>query len=169
MFKRLYYYYCAYALKMITTGKTFFKTLNAALYHAQKEVYVSTFKIDLPQGSEFMPLKKTISLLTRQAQKGLDVRIICPGFPQKTTIARQNFPALRRLALAGVKVLSRTGYGTLHAKLFIIDHQILAIGSHNLSKGSCTRNWEMSLFTFEKHLVDDATRYFLTIWDNSKF
>lgn len=153
---------------MITTGKAFFQTLNIYLLQAQKEILLSTFKIDLAQGSEYKPLKKTISLLTKQAQKGVKVKLICPGPPQKRAIAQQNFAAIRHLTMAGVDFRGVSGYATLHAKLCIIDRRILAIGSHNLAKGACSKNWEMSLFTIEEHLVSDATYYFLGIWDKMK-
>ena len=72
-----------------------------------------------------------LACLRLAAKRGVDVRIYTPGVPDKPTIyqlTRSYFPHLLR---AGVRIFSYTP-GFLHAKTWLVDDRIAAVGTVNL-------------------------------------
>ena len=98
-----------------------------------------------------------LSCLRLAAKRGVDVRIYTPGVPDKPTIyqlTRSYFPHLLR---AGVKIYSYTP-GFLHAKTWLVDDRIAAVGTVNLDYRSLYLHFENSVLIYGGAVLDDVRR-----------
>ena len=98
-----------------------------------------------------------LACLRLAAKRGVDVRIYTPGVPDKPTIyqlTRSYFPHLLR---AGVKIYSYTP-GFLHAKTWLVDDRIAAVGTVNLDYRSLYLHFENSVLLYGGAVLDDVRR-----------
>ena len=116
---------------------------------AQKRLYICTPYLILDND--------LLSCLRLAAKRGVDVRIYTPGVPDKPTIyqlTRSYFPHLLR---AGVKIYSYTP-GFLHAKTWLVDDRIAAVGTVNLVYRSLYLHFENSVLLYGGAVLDDVRR-----------
>lgn len=64
-------------------------------------------------------------------EKGIDVRIITPGIPDKKLVFLLTRSYYRQLLEAGVRIYEYTP-GFIHAKSFVCDDEIAVVGTINL-------------------------------------
>ena len=98
-----------------------------------------------------------LACLRLAAKRGVDVRIYTPGVPDKPTIywlTRSYFPHLLR---AGVKIYSYTP-GFLHAKTWLVDDRIAAVGTVNLDYRSLYLHCENSVLIYGGAVLDDVRK-----------
>ena len=98
-----------------------------------------------------------LACLRLAAKRGVDVRIYTPGVPDKPTIyqlTRSYFPHLLR---AGVKIYSYTP-GFLHAKTWLVDDRIAAVGTVNLDYRSLYLHFENSVLIYGGAVLEDVRR-----------
>ena len=116
---------------------------------AQKRLYICTPYLILDND--------LLSCLRLAAKRGVDVRIYTPGVPDKPTIyqlTRSYFPHLLR---AGVKIYSYTP-GFLHAKTWLVDDRIAAVGTVNLDYRSLYLHFENGVLLYGGAVLDDVRR-----------
>ena len=116
---------------------------------AQKRLYICTPYLILDND--------LLSCLRLAAKRGVDVRIYTPGVPDKPTIyqlTRSYFPHLLR---AGVKIYSYTP-GFLHAKTWLVDDRIAAVGTVNLDYRGLYLHFENSVLLYGGAVLDDVRR-----------
>lgn len=102
--------------------------------------------------------------LIEAARRGVQCRVLLNREARRNPVTRYNEKTARHLAPAGVKVkLGRTGKAD-HAKLWIIDKQILVVGSHNMTARSMTCNWEMGAIIWNELAARDAAALFEKRW-----
>ncbi|WP_026660484.1 cardiolipin synthase [Butyrivibrio sp. AC2005] len=89
----------------------------------------------------------------RAARRGLDVRIIMPGIPDKKLVYRLSRSYYEDLLKAGVKIYEYTP-GFVHAKAFISDDKIAGIGTVNLDYRSLFLHFECSSVFYKADIVD---------------
>ena len=98
-----------------------------------------------------------LACLRLAAKRGVDVRVYTPGVPDKPTIyqlTRSYFPHLLR---AGVRIFSYTP-GFLHAKTWLVDDRIAAVGTVNLDYRSLYLHFENSVLIYGGAVLDDVRR-----------
>jgi phosphatidylserine/phosphatidylglycerophosphate/cardiolipin synthase-like enzyme len=79
-------------------------------------------------------------------------------------ITKINSRTAQFLQLAGVKVkFGQIGVAT-HAKMLIIDGRQMVLGSHNVSKGSFTKNQESSIIVEGGEAIRAYKDYFELLW-----
>ena len=121
---------------------------------AQRRLYICTPYLILDND--------LLACLRLAAKRGVDVRIYTPGIPDKPTIywlTRSYFPHLLR---AGVKIFSYTP-GFLHAKTWLVDDRIAAVGTVNLDYRSLYLHFENSALLYGGKVLDDVRRDFAEI------
>ena len=99
--------------------------------------------------------------LCQAAKRGVDVRIVTPGIPDKPTIfrlTRSNFPPLLR---AGIRIYEYTP-GFIHAKSYISDDIFGVVGSVNMDFRSLYLHFECATLLYRteglKELKEDSLR-----------
>lgn len=100
---------------------------------AQKYVYIATPYLIISD-----EMKRALILASK---RGVDVRIVTPGIPDKKlvyTVTRSYYPAL---ASAGIRIFEFTP-GFMHAKLFVSDNKIATVGTINMDFRSLYLHFE---------------------------
>ncbi len=93
-----------------------------------------------------------LTALCLAAKRGIDVRIVTPGIPDKKTIfqlTRSYYPVLLK---AGVRIYEYTP-GFLHAKSFVSDDEVAVVGTINMDYRSLYLHFECGTVFFHNPLV----------------
>jgi len=93
------------------------------------------------------------------AKRGVDVRIITPGIPDKRviyTLTRSYYPSLIR---RGVKIYEYSP-GFCHAKMCVSDDEIATVGTINLDYRSLYHHFENGVFMYNNKAVADIKQDF---------
>ncbi len=83
------------------------------------------------------------SALQMVALRGVDVRIMIPGKPDKYVPWLATFACLGEMEAAGVRIFRYTD-GFLHQKVLVVDDQLAAVGTANLDNRSMRLNFEVT-------------------------
>lgn len=86
-----------------------------------------------------------INSLILAAKRGVDVRIVIPGIPDKKLVYTLSESYVEPLVQGGVKVYKYTP-GFIHAKVFVADDHIATIGTLNLDYRSLYLHFECGLY-----------------------
>ncbi len=96
----------------------------------------------------------------RAGRRGVDVRIIMPGIPDKKMVYRLSRSYYEDLLKAGVRIYEYTP-GFVHAKAFIADDKIAGIGTVNLDYRSLFLHFECSSVFYKADIIDDLKKDYL--------
>lgn len=129
------------------------------LYSAKKYVYITTPYLILDD--------ELMTALRYTAERGVDVRIIMPGIPDKKAVWALSKKHYKPLISAGVKIYEYTP-GFIHAKTFISDDQKAVVGTINLDYRSLYHHFECAAFLFETDCIKDIKKDVKYCLDHSK-
>ena len=93
------------------------------------------------------------------AQRGVDVKLILPGIPDKKaaySLAKSHY---KRLKEAGVKIYEYTP-GFVHAKVFVSDDTKAVVGTINMDYRSLYHHFECATFMYKAACIPDIERDF---------
>lgn len=129
------------------------------LNQAKDYVYITTPYLILDD-----ELKKAFIMA---AKRGVDVRIITPGVPDKKVIFRLTRANYLPLLEAGVKIYEYTP-GFVHAKSFLSDDKIGVVGTINLDYRSLYLHFECGVWMYDVPALADLKVDMLQTMDKSK-
>lgn len=86
-----------------------------------------------------------INALNLAAKRGVDVRIVIPGIPDKKIVYTLSESYVESLVKSGVKVYKYTP-GFVHAKVFVSDDQVATVGTINLDYRSLYLHFECGTY-----------------------
>ncbi len=119
---------------------------------AGKYVYIFT---------PYLILNETLqSAIILAAKRGVDVRIVTPGIPDKKIVFKITRSYYYDLMLAGVKIYEYTP-GFLHAKSFVCDDKVAAVGTINLDYRSLFLHFENGVYLYNTNTVMDIKNDFM--------
>jgi cardiolipin synthase len=88
------------------------------------------------------------------AERGVDVRLILPGIPDKKLVfalAKTHYPSLLK---SGVKIYEyRPGF--VHAKVFVCDDQEAVVGTINLDYRSLYHHFECATYLYKTDCIPE--------------
>ena len=93
------------------------------------------------------------------AQRGVDVKLILPGIPDKKTayaLAKSHYKALIH---AGVRIFEYTP-GFVHAKVFVSDDKKAVVGTINLDYRSLYHHFECATYLYKTDCIPDIEKDF---------
>ncbi len=93
------------------------------------------------------------------AKRGVDVRIITPGIPDKKTVFQMTRSYYAGLARQGVRIFEYTP-GFCHAKLCLCDGELASIGTSNLDYRSLYLHFENNVLLYDCPAIQDMTADF---------
>lgn len=140
--------YCDCPLDKFKVGESVYMDI---LSRAKKYVHIMTPYLILDNELE-MALKFA-------AQRGVDVKLILPGIPDKKAayaLAKSHYPYL---VDAGVKIYEYTP-GFVHAKVFVSDDEKAVVGTINLDYRSLYHHFECAAFIYRSACIADIERDF---------
>lgn len=88
------------------------------------------------------------------AKRGVDVRIVTPGIPDKKPIYRLTRANYKPLLSAGVRIFEYSP-GFIHAKSFVCDDKIGVVGTINLDYRSLFLHFECGTFMYKCSAISD--------------
>jgi len=104
---------------------------------------------------------KMIYAMNMAAKRGVDVRIVTPGVPDKAIVHRVTRSHYGYLLEAGVRIYEYSP-GFLHAKSFVCDDEIAVVGSINLDYRSLYLHFECATLLYKSDTIaeikDDALK-----------
>jgi cardiolipin synthase len=100
-----------------------------------------------------------ISALSLAARRGVDVRIITPGIPDKRLVYSVTRSYYNALAVNGVRIFEYTP-GFCHAKMSVCDDTMATCGTINLDYRSLYHHFENGCFIAGSHVVAEVKRDF---------
>ena len=115
------------------------------LNQAQHYVYIFTPYLIISE--------KMIYALQMAAKRGVDVRIVTPGIPDKKLVFRLTRSYYRFLLSSGVKIYEYTP-GFMHAKSFVCDDIVAAVGTINLDYRSLYLHFECATLIYNTKIID---------------
>lgn len=114
--------------------------------------------------------------LCQAAKRGVDVRMVLPGIPDKKLTYRLTRSYYRPLWQAGVKIYEYSP-GFLHSKSYVCDDEIAMVGTINMDYRSLYLHFECGVLMYKNSAItsikDDALRTFsmsreVHAWDRDK-
>ncbi len=131
---------------------------------ASNELYIDI----LSQAKEYawfftpylMPGEALVDAFVRAAKRGVDVRIIMPGVPDKKLVFRMSRSFYPVLLEAGVKIYEYTP-GFVHAKGCVSDDIVGTVGTVNLDSRSLFLHFENNSLFYRASLLKELKRDFL--------
>lgn len=140
--------YCDSPLDKDNTGESVYMDI---LYNAKRYVHIMTPYLILDN--------EMITALTYAARRGVDVKILMPGIPDKPyafAVAKTFYPELLK---AGVKIYQFQP-GFLHAKSFVADDEKAVVGTINLDYRSLYLHFECAAFFCHMEAVNSVEEDF---------
>ena len=99
------------------------------------------------------------------ARRGVKVRVLMNIEHHTHHLTKVNTRTERILKNAGCEVKMAKVGGRTHAKMIIVDKNILVLGSHNLCKSSLSSNAECSIVLADFPVIKEYIDYFDSLWD----
>ena len=119
------------------------------IYRAEKYVWIFT---------PYLVLDEQIrGALCFAAARGVDVRIVTPGIPDKKTVFRLTRANYAMLLNAGVRVYEYTP-GFIHAKSMLSDDDAAVVGTINLDYRSLYYHFENAVYFTDKQAIADLKK-----------
>ena len=100
-----------------------------------------------------------LNALCFAAQRGVDVKLILPGIPDKAlaySLAKTHYKALTQ---AGVKIYEYTP-GFVHAKVFVSDDAKAVVGTINLDYRSLYHHFECATYMYKTDCIPEIEKDF---------
>ena len=127
----------------------------------QAQDYVYIYTPYLAVGDEML------SAIKLAAKRGVDVRIVLPGIPDKKLVFRLSRSYYAPLLKAGVRVYEYTP-GFLHAKCYVSDDRTAVVGSINMDYRSLYLHFECGVLLMHSSQVAEVRRDILDTISHSR-
>ncbi|MBR0295611.1 MAG: cardiolipin synthase [Bacilli bacterium] len=102
------------------------------------------------------------------AQRGIDVRIITPGIPDKGLVYKMTRSYYMNLAKAGVKIYEYK-YGFVHSKMIIADDHLAVVGTINFDYRSLYHHFENACLFSGYKCLEDIRKDFETMFPKCRY
>jgi cardiolipin synthase len=114
---------------------TIYATYLTAIEHATQRIWLTN--------AYFAPNRQLRKAMIDAAQRGVDVRLIVPGFTDSGLILHASRSSYDELLEGGVRIFEQR-YALLHAKTAVVDTALSMVGSANLDMRSFLHNNEVN-------------------------
>lgn len=95
-----------------------------------------------------------MTALCLAAKRGIDVRIVTPGIPDKKAVFKLTRSYYPQLIKSGVKIYEYTP-GFIHAKVFLCDDEIATVGTINMDYRSLYLHFECGVYLYKNKCIKD--------------
>lgn len=107
------------------------------------------------------------SALTMAAKRGVDVRIVVPGIPDKKIVYELTQSYFEELMDAGVKIYKYTP-GFIHAKSYISDDNVAIVGTINMDYRSLYLHFECGIYMVNNSEIYDIKKDYMDVFEVSR-
>lgn len=124
--------------------REYFTVLLAHLWAAENKIDLAMYLFRETGTPGNKPARIADALITA-AERGVAVRVLLEQSDYNDSLNLENRATAERLRQHGVTVLFDPPTITTHAKLAVIDHRYVFLGSHNFTQSALDRNREFSI------------------------
>ena len=107
-----------------------------------------------------------ISALTLASKRGVDIRIVNPGIPDKKLVNTLTHAYYEDLIKEGVKIYEYKP-GFIHSKVFVCDDKIATVGTLNLDYRSLYLHFECGVYIYEAKVIEQIKKDAVETIENS--
>ena len=129
----------------------FYSTLLTAIYESRKKIQIMT--------PYFVPDRHLMHALNLAVRRGVDVSIVVPRVSNHPFTDLCSSSYFSELYDFKIKVF-RYKHGVCHAKVTLMDDDLILVGSSNMDYRSFFLNFETDLLVRDKKLFEDLTKFF---------
>jgi cardiolipin synthase A/B len=126
------------------TAEAIHRKLFNAITRADRRVWLTT--------PYFIPDRSIMVALMTAAERGVDVRLLLPGWSDHKFVLYAGRSHYLELLAAGARIFEYKR-GMLHAKTMVVDDVWTTIGSANMDRRSFVLNWEANLIALDRLLA----------------
>ena len=108
-----------------------------------------------------------MTALCLASKRGVDVRIITPGIPDKKLVFLLTQSYYQQLLEAGVRIFEYTP-GFIHAKNFVCDDEIAVVGTINLDYRSLYLHFECATWMYQCQAVGQVKEDMTATFEDSR-
>lgn len=108
-----------------------------------------------------------MNALEAAAKRGVEIKIITPGIPDKKLIYAVTRDSYRPLIKAGVQIFEYSK-GFIHAKTVVVDDEICVVGTINFDYRSLVHHFECGCFIVQNTVINEVKKDFLNTLSESK-
>lgn len=127
-------------------------TVLSAITHASSRLWITQ--------AYFAPNDDLLNAMTQAVARGVDVRLILPGFTDSSIVLQATRSTYTQLLHGGVHIFERKD-ALLHAKTLVIDGTVSMIGSANLDMRSFVHNDEADAVIISRDAAQHMEDIFL--------
>jgi phosphatidylserine/phosphatidylglycerophosphate/cardiolipin synthase-like enzyme len=135
-------------------GKEFPKKVIPLIEGAKKSIKIIVFDWRWYPHDPANPVQLFNQALVRAKRRGVDIKVL--------TNMSDIISILNNLGIEARKLTSKN---LLHAKVMIIDDEILIIGSHNYTQSAFTMNLEVSIIIKDQQEISRVINYFNNLYE----
>jgi phosphatidylserine/phosphatidylglycerophosphate/cardiolipin synthase-like enzyme len=135
-------------------GKEFPKKVIPLIEEAKKSIKIIVFDWRWYPHDPANPVQLFNQALVRAKRRGVDIKVL--------TNMSDIISILNNLGIEARKLTSKN---LLHAKVMIIDDEILIIGSHNYTQSAFTMNLEVSIIIKDQQEISRVINYFNNLYE----
>lgn len=139
----------------VTGENVYISILNMA----KKYVYITTPYLIIDS--------EMANALCLAAKRGVDVRIITPGIPDKKTVFQLTRSFYTELIKAGIKIYEYTP-GFVHGKTFVCDDKVATVGTINMDFRSLYLHFECGIYMYDTSCIKNIKEDLLDTMDKSE-
>jgi cardiolipin synthase A/B len=125
--------------------------LLSAITHAERSIHITM--------AYFVPDRQMIDALKRAARRGVEVKVILPGFSDSSLVFHAGRSCYAELLQGGVEIYERHD-ALLHAKTAVIDGVWSTVGSANMDWRSFLHNDEVNAVVLGESFAAEMARIF---------
>jgi phosphatidylserine/phosphatidylglycerophosphate/cardiolipin synthase-like enzyme len=129
------------------------------LSRAQDSIHIVMFSANYQTDPKYIDanVNKLLNQLVSARNRGVDVKVIMDDWPEG------NDKTANYLEKNNIEVTIIDSDGSMHAKLIIIDGEIIVVGSTNWSYHSVDKNNEANVIIKNKRVAEEFEGYFLSL------
>lgn len=148
-------------------GTAYLAKLREVVGSAKHSVDVMQYLWAFYPHEGILPIQQFNQGVLRQIRQGVKYRVLLNVEARGHKLTRLNMQTKELLLNAG----AQCKFGPLsvisHSKIWIIDDDIVILGSHNLTKLSVSKNDECSVMITGRAVASEYRRYFDVLWSRS--
>ncbi len=130
------------------------------LAEAESSIDMALFELKFYKRFPLSPSNQLVEEMIRAHERGLDVRVIVDEFAEDNS-------ALPLLAEKGILIRNDGVNRTLHAKLIVVDHRKILVGSTNPTYYGLEKNREANLYLEDDRLAREYEAWIDGVWQDA--
>lgn len=145
-------------------GSYFYDDLIEAIENSKNSIKIVQYQWKWNVHERHGKVQRLGASILRANKRGVAISVILNTESPNSHLTKINRVTHDALCREGIQVRNRNPSGLLHTKLWIIDSNIVYVGSHNISVRSLSINEEMTVKIESPEIAEYMNIYFNLLW-----